>query len=84
VLPGEPIDDSQDRSGRRILSTPDPQFARCRIGEEFDVFDALSQLIENRKAAPDDGAAIMRRLDAERAAIKEAHTERTFKITNRP
>ena len=79
----EPVDDHQDWPARRVLAASDAQFTRCRIAEEFDVLDALSELIEDRKPALDNRLAILRRADSARTAIEEADTERVFQIGNR-
>jgi len=80
----EPIDDGQYGSRRCVLGASDPQFARRRVSEKLDVFKALSQLIENRKAALDDRTPALRRLDPDRTAIKEANPECMFKVADRP
>src|SRR5262249_54565562 len=82
--PAEPVDHRQDGPGGRVLRASDAQFSGGRVGEEFDIFDALSQFIESSKAAPDDGAAILRRLDAGWATVKETHAQRVFEITYCP
>src|SRR5262245_26870206 len=82
MAPGEPLDDGENRSARRVLAACDPQFPCGRIGEMFYILQPLSQLIENRKAASNDGAAKWCGLDAMRAAIKEANTERMLKIVD--
>jgi hypothetical protein len=83
VPAGEPVDHRQHRPGGDRLGAPDPQLARRRIGEEFDVLHALAQLVENRDAAPDDGLAVLRRRDAPGAAFEQAHAERMLEIGNR-
>src|SRR5258708_7018358 len=53
-------------------------FPYSRIGQEFDVPDALLQLIENRNTAFEQCAAVDRRLDALGAAIEKPHAEGMF------
>src|SRR5205823_4682464 len=45
------------------IGTADPHLAFGRISKEFDVADALFELIECRQSAPEQRATIDRRLD---------------------
>src|SRR6516162_8119408 len=54
ILLRESIDGDQYQTGRHLLAGSDPQFPRRRIGEEFDVLDALPQLVEHGDAAFDE------------------------------
>src|SRR5260370_32325783 len=67
------VDHGCDESGAPTDRRRDPDFPRRRVGEEFDVLHALLQFIEYRNAAPDERAAVRRRRDAARAAIKKTH-----------
>src|SRR5262249_48977093 len=53
-------------------------------GEEFDVSDAFSQLVERREATLDDRAAVLCRLDASRAPIEQTDAERMLEAGNCP
>ena len=81
--PRKPVDDRQDRPTRCVLAASDAQFASGRITQELDVLDALSQLIEDGKAALDDCMAIVRRPDAAWATIEEADAESVFEVGDR-
>jgi len=52
------------------LHTADPHFSGGRIGQEFDVPDALPQFIEGGHAALQQRGAVDRRLDALRASFE--------------
>ena len=63
-------------AGRRIadaseLHASDAQLSGRRIGQEFDVSDALFQLIERGQAAREQRAAVARRLDTPRTTIEK-------------
>jgi hypothetical protein len=77
---GEPVDHGQDRTGRDRLRTSDAELSRRRIGKKLDVLNALPEFIEDGDAAPDDGTAVLRRLDSPRAALKKKHAERAFQV----
>src|SRR5262245_24255272 len=53
------------------------------VDEKFDVLDALPELIERCNAVFDEGAAILRRLDAARTAFEKTHPDRVFQVGNR-
>src|SRR5262249_31867648 len=55
-------------------------FPYSRIGQEFDVPDALLQLVENRNTAFEERAAVDRRLDALGTAIEKPHAESMLEI----
>ncbi len=81
ILLGEPQNDvGQEREPQRPLPTADPHFPRGRIGQEFDVPDALLQFVENSDAAFEERVAVDRRLDATGAAVEKPHSERVFEI----
>ena len=61
----------------------DPDFADRRIGQELDVLHRLAQVIEHGHAAIEQGAAVLRRLDAVTAAIEQPHADRVFKVRDR-
>src|SRR5262249_49525849 len=70
IAAGEPIDHRKSRPRCRSIGATDPQLSGGRVGQELDVHDALSDLIEDRDATLDDRAAIMRRLNAAPAAVE--------------
>ena len=59
---------------------PMRKFARRRVGQEFDCFDALSQLVEDDNAVLEQRFAIDCRLRAVAVAIKQTHAEHMFEI----
>jgi hypothetical protein len=79
----KPVDDGQNWPARSVLAAPDAQFTRCWVAEEFNILHPLSELIEDRKSALEDRLAILRRPDAIRTAIEEAHAESVFEVGNR-
>jgi hypothetical protein len=64
------------------IASVQPNFTSPAVGsaKKFDVPDALLQFIEHRGAPLDERLAILRRLDALRAAVEQAYAERIFKI----
>jgi hypothetical protein len=66
--------------GRHHLRAPDSQLAAVWIGKKLDLFDALSQLIEDSQAALQESATIDCRLHALRRAIEEPHAQRVLEI----
>ena len=51
--------------------------------EEFDVLDALPQLIEGGMAATEHGAPILGELDAARIALQQTHAEGVLQFADR-
>src|SRR5262245_24436262 len=83
ILPRESVDDGgHDRSIDRI-GRSDPHFARRRIGQKFDLLDALSHLVEYGDAALDQRPTVGRRLDAALAAVEEPHPQGRFHVGKR-
>jgi len=74
-LTGQPVDHGRDQSRRHNLSASDPHLSRHRIGQEFDFFDALSEVVEDGRTPLQQGAAIECRLDAVRRPIEETDAE---------
>ena len=83
MLLRKPIDDGQNRPTGRILAASNPKFTRRRITQEFDVFDALSELIEHRKSTLEDDLTILRWLDSTWSTLKQADTESAFEVGDR-
>src|SRR5262249_7409727 len=69
----------QEREPRRLHGA-DPHFSCGGIRQEFNVPDALLQIIEHRNTAFEERVAKDRRLDALGAAIDKPNAQRTFKI----
>ena len=69
ILPREPVDDGRHDRGIDRIGRSDPHFARSRVGQKFDLLDALSHLVEDGDAALDQRPTVGRRLDAALAAI---------------
>jgi hypothetical protein len=68
---------------RRQLRKPDAQLTTTRVSEKLDLVDALSQLVEDREAAPEQGPTIDRWLDALRRAVEQTDTEDVFEVNKR-
>jgi hypothetical protein len=56
------------------------KLSRGRIGKKLDVLDPLPEFVEDGDAAPDDGTAVLRRLDSPRTALEKTHAERPFQV----
>ena len=54
-----------------------------RVGQEFDIFDALPQLVEGGMAAIEHGAPVFGELDAVRIALQQTHPEGMLQICHR-
>ena len=81
ISPGELLEDLRNRSQNKF-SRADPQFPDGRVGQEFDVPNALSQLIEGREAAPKQRVPVHSGLDTPRASVKKFHADCVFEIGN--
>ena len=77
---GEPFNDVRDDRECDRQRACNPDFARCRISQEFDVPDALLQFVEHCNAAFEQRVAIHGRLDALRGSIEKSHAERMLEI----
>src|SRR5262249_21372687 len=66
------------------VSCTDPNLAYRRIGDELNVLYRLTQIVEHGGSAVEQGAAILRRLGAMTAAIKQPYGDHIFKISDRP
>src|SRR5262249_8756864 len=80
MSPRQTFDGGGYEAGRDRFGASDVQLARRRVGKEVDLVDALIDLIEDREAAPEQGASIKRRLCATLAAIQKLHPERLFQV----
>ena len=78
------MDDARDESGSDCNRACDPELSSRGVGKELNIFNALSELIENRDAALQQGAAVRRGLDSMGAAVNQAHPKRVFEVCNRP
>ena len=58
----------------------DSDLPRCRVGQEFDFFDSLLQVVECRSPAFEQSTAIRSRLNALWAAIEQTYAERMFQV----
>jgi len=76
----KPMNDGWKDGSRKCFLASDPHLSHGRIGQEFDVPHALPEFVERCVAAGEQRTAVFRRLDAPRAAIKKAHTERVLEL----
>src|ERR1700733_3237214 len=74
------MNDRRQDCGRNALLTSDPHLSDRRIGQELDVPDALSELVERRVSPRKQCAAIDRRLDTARTTIEKAYAERMLEL----
>ncbi len=79
----EPIDDGREEARVQRLQACDPHLSGRRVGEKFDLFDAMSEFIEHNGAPAKQRAAINSWLDALHGTIDEPHLERALQIGNR-
>lgn len=77
------VNNDRDKIVRYCLSATNSKNAGSRVGDKFDVLDALSQFIERRKAAFDKRATILCRLNSRRASVEKGHPEGMLQIGNR-
>src|SRR4051794_16754409 len=84
MLSPQPAEDGGEQAGNECLVASDANFANSRVGEEFDVPDALAQVVEDSDSAIKQRATVNGRLDALRAAIEENDPERALQICNGP
>ena len=80
VLLPQPLHHGGAQAREQRFRAADPQLPRRGVGHELDLVHACSEIIENRDAAPEQGAAVRRRLDALGAAIEQADAEHVFEI----
>src|SRR6185503_20460952 len=69
--------------GRHRFGTTHSHLSDRGIGQEFDVPDALLQLVEHHVSALEKGACVDRRLDAAGTAIKKTDTQSSLQPRNR-
>ncbi len=79
----EPLDDCRHKTDSRGKAACYSDFARRRIGEEFDVLHGLPQLIEDGNSAIKQRASIDGEFDAAWRPIEEAHVQGVLQIGNR-
>src|SRR3954453_17146504 len=65
------------------LRTSDREFSRCRIGQELDLLQPLTHLVENVDTAFEQRLPIIGQLDTLRGAVEQPHLERLLEIGNR-
>src|SRR5262249_47976524 len=78
----EGLDDLQHQCISNADWAADLHFAGRRIGQEFNVPDALLELIEGCRSALEQGLPEYRRLDALRTSVEKPNTERMLQICN--
>src|SRR5262245_17354191 len=79
VLP-DTLHRSGHDTGQQRLCASDPQFAGDWIGEEPNLFYACPHIVEDRDTSFEEGTTIECRLDALRAAVKQANAEQMLEV----
>src|SRR5262249_32748012 len=69
----EPVNDDWQDTADDELGRADSHLAGCRIGEKFDLFYALAQIVEDNGAAFQQSPAIWCRLNSGPVAVKQAN-----------
>ena len=83
IAPGKPIDDGGNEARGEMKSASDPHFSGLGVGEKLDVFDALTQSIEDGRSAVEQRATIPGRLNPFAVAIEQANAERMLQFRDR-
>src|SRR4051794_30407242 len=83
MAPGETIDDGRDEARTERRGASDPHLTRGWVGKEFDVLNALPQLVESCMAAIEHGAPVFGELDAVRVSVQETHPESLLQLPDR-
>jgi hypothetical protein len=83
MAPAELVDNGGNEARADGDRAPDPDVARPRIGEEFELLHRLIQRIERAEAAIEKRASIDRRFDALRTAIEKTHAHGMLEIGDR-
>src|SRR5262245_30096537 len=76
----EPINNGRNKARSQYRAASDPQFSGSRIGQKYDILDALTELIEHGGAALRQGGAIDGRLGTVTVAFKQTHAEDVLKV----
>ena len=79
----EPVEHRREHAHHDGVVRADPDFADRRIGQELDVLHRLAQVIEHGHSAIEQGATVLRRLDALAAAIEQSRADRVFEVRDR-
>src|SRR5258705_10774892 len=83
MAPGQPIDDGGYEARAERWGGPDSHFACGRIGETFDILDALPQLLERDDAAMHECAPVGGGLDPLRAPVEQRAADRVLESGHR-
>jgi hypothetical protein len=83
VLPREPVDNNGYEACGQAFAATNPQFSGPRVGEKFERFDALPELIEHGDAALEQCPAIDRGLNSMCSAVEQAQTHGVLDLSNR-
>src|SRR5262245_33421235 len=75
-------DDGRNEAGGHDSVRANAQFASRRVGQLFDFFDALSQLVEGGEPVLQQCGAEDRRLGAMTIAVEQAPTDLSFEVWN--
>src|ERR1700704_5813692 len=62
------------------LIASDVDFTRCRIGQELNLFDTLSEFVEDGHASLDDCPPVSREFNTPSAAIQQSDAKRMFHV----
>ena len=81
ILPRKAIDNGRDKSCCHRFGTSDPYFSSIGIGQKFDLFHALPELVEHGDAALEQCAAVDRGLDPMRSPVEEAEPDSMLDVS---
>ncbi len=79
----QPVHDGRQEAGRQGRGGPDSHLACVRVGEEFNVFDALSQLVKGGVAPVEYSAAGFGQFDPAPRPFEKLYAQGVLKITDR-
>ncbi len=83
VLARQPIDGVQNNTFGKACRSSNPQFTGRWVGKKLDFPDPLIEFIEGGDAAFEQRPAVLRWLDAVRAAVEQRYPERMLCIGKR-
>jgi hypothetical protein len=83
VLPRQPMDHRKYDTLRQGWAAADSHLTCGGVGEKLDILQSLINLIEGGDAAFEQSAAVLRRLNAPRAAVEQSNAERMFSVGDR-
>jgi len=82
TLPSEPAENCGQQTGNEGFVTSDSDFTDRGIGQEFDILDALAQIVEYGHSTIKQCAAVLGGLDSLRTAVKKWNAQRALQVCN--